>query len=187
VYRFLKGGRAIFSFWETTGLASEGQGPCRLVGRRRIEDGETLELDGRYQSFVVDHAEGDLVYLHTRTPVGASALVAEYDSSTLEFIGGSSTDEASSRMQMMLSLLRLMDRADAIPLFRRALGSSHFYARWHAMREFLALDPRLALPHLRKMAQADPHREVRAVAAQTLRAFFAEEAAEREEELRCLA
>jgi len=187
LYRFVKGGGAVFSFWETCGFASQGRGRCRFAGRRRIEDGEIVELDGRYQSFVVDHAEGDLVYLHTSTPVGAAALVAEYDSSTLEFIGGSSADEASSRMQMMLSLLRLMDRRDAIPQFRQALDSPHFYARWHAMREFLALDPQLALPHLRKMAEADPHGEVRTAAAQTLGAFFAEEAPKRQEELLCLA
>jgi len=187
MYRFVKAGAATFSFWETAGFASEGQGRCRCVEKRRIEDGEILELDGRYQSFVVDHAEGDLVYIHTSTPVDAAPLVAEYDSATLQFIGGSSADEASSRTQMMLSLLRLMDRRDSIPLFREVLGSSHFYARWHAMRELLALDRDLALPHLREMAEADPHPEVRSAAAQTLETFFAEDDPDREEELECLA
>ncbi|HEX8307128.1 MAG TPA: HEAT repeat domain-containing protein [Allosphingosinicella sp.] len=187
VYKFVKAGGATFSFWETSGFAWEGRGRCRLVDRRRIRDGETLELDGRYRSFVVDHAKGDLVYFHTRTPAGAAPLAAEYDSTTLEFIGGSSTDEVSSRTQMMLSLLRLMDRRDAIPLFREVLGDSHFYARWHAMREFLALDAGLALPHLREMAEADPHPEVRAAAAQTLEAFFADEAPEFGGEVQCLA
>lgn len=69
---------------------------------------------------------------------------------------------------MMLALLRMMDRRDAIPLFRDLLRSELFYARWQTMREFLALDAAAALPHLREMAVADPHGEVRRVAAQTL-------------------
>lgn len=187
VYKFVKSGGATLSFWETPGLAWEGRGRCRLVERRPIADGELLELDGRYQGFVVDHAEGDMVYIHTSTPVGAAPLVSEYDSATFEFVGGSSADEASSRTLMMLSLLRLMDRGDAASLFREALGSSHFYARWHAMREYLALDLGLALPHLRKMAEADPHPEVRVAAARTLETFFSGEVPEREGELECLA
>ncbi|HEX8511900.1 MAG TPA: HEAT repeat domain-containing protein [Allosphingosinicella sp.] len=187
VYKFVKAGGATLSFWETSGPAWEGRGRCRFVERRAIEDGEILGLDGRYQGFVVDHAEGDMVYIHMSTPAGAAPLVAEYDSDSLEFIGGSSADEANSRTLMMLSLLRLMKRGDAAPLFREALGSSHFYARWHAMREYLALDLTLALPHLREMAQGDPHPEVRVAAARTLETFFSGEALGRGEELECLA
>jgi hypothetical protein len=187
VYKFVKAGGATLSFWETTGPAWEGRGRCRFVGRRPIENNEILELDGRYQGFVVDHAESDMVYIHTSTPAGAAPLVAEYDSVTLEFIGGSSADEANSRTLMMLSLLRLMNRRDAAGLFREVLGSSHFYARWHAMREYLALDLGLALPHLREMAKADPHPEVRVAAARTLETFFAGDALELGGEVECLA
>lgn len=187
LYRFVKAGGATFSFWETSGPAWEGQGRCRLVERRRVEDGEILEMDGRYRSFVVDHALGDLVYIHTSTPLDAAPLAAEYDSVTLQFIGGSSADEANSRALMMLSLLRLMNRGDAASLFREVLASSHFYARWHAMREYLALDLGLALPHLREMARADPHPEVRVAAATTLATFFAGDPLERREEVECLA
>jgi hypothetical protein len=45
------------------------------------------------------------------------------------------------------------------------------------MREFLALDAQLALPHLRTMAESDPHAEVRAAAAETLAAFFPDQPA----------
>jgi hypothetical protein len=76
---------------------------------------------------------------------------------------------------MMLALLRIMERRDAVPLFREMLRSEHFYARWQTMREFLALDPGAALPHLREMAVDDPHREVRRAASQTLTRSFAEE------------
>jgi hypothetical protein len=52
------------------------------------------------------------------------------------------------------------------------LDNPHFYARWQAMRELLALDAEAALPHLSGMAGADPHPEVRAAAAVTLSAWF---------------
>ena len=40
-------------------------------------------------------------------------------------------------MQMMVSLLRAMERDDALPLFEEALDSPQFYTRWHVMREML--------------------------------------------------
>ena len=180
LYRVWRSGGAVLSFWEAPEIApsftAAAGGRCRFVERRRIEDGEIFELDGRRQSFVVEHLASDFVYLQAQTPLGAAPLLVEYDSETLEFVGASSTDEVSSRTQMMLSLLRIMDRQDAVPLFRELLGSPHFYARWHAMREFLALDAESALPHLREMAEGDPHLEVRGAAAQTLAAFFPAEA-----------
>ena len=109
-------------------------------------------IDGRYQSFIIEHADGDMVYFQAMVRAGAAPLAAEYDSKTLAFIGASSTDEASSRVQMMVSLLRTMERDDALPLIEEALASPHFYTRWHIMRELLAMDAEAALPPLRRMA-----------------------------------
>jgi hypothetical protein len=191
LFRFLRAGGASLSFWEAPfigdGFTADAARRCRLVDRRRLADGDTIELDGRRQSFVIDHAVSDLVYLQAVTPFGAGPLVAEYDSETLTLVGASSTDELSSRIQLMLALLRAMDRRDAAPVFREMLGSRHFYARWQAMREFLALDAELALPHLREMAATDSHPEVRAAAAATLAAFFAADIATAEEPEKCLA
>jgi hypothetical protein len=179
IFRFLRSGGATLSFWEApSGGASftfAGSGRCALIERRRIRDGEEIEIDGSNQSFIIDHAPRDLVYVQAATPVGAAPLAVEYDAETLEAIGTSSTDDASSRTQMMLALLRLMDRRDAVPLFEEMVAGEHFYARWQAMREFLALDAGAALPHLQFMVRADPHPEVRAAAAQTLEAFFPQE------------
>ena len=187
IFKFLKAGGAILSFWEAprieTGFSVEAGGRCRKVGERRIEDGETVHLDGRNQSFVIEHAVSDIVYIQAVTPAGAAPVSVEYDADTLSFAGASSTDEIGSRMQMMVSLLRLLDRTDAAPLIRQCLDSPHFYVRWHVMREFLALDAELALPSLREMAASDPHPEVRAAAAQTLAAFFPEDASDREDDL----
>lgn len=183
-FHFIKTGGAIFSFWEAPlvegGFTASGSGRCRLLERRRIRDGETVEMDGRRFTFVVDEAMEDIAFLHAATSLGAAPLAVEYDSATLGFVGASSTDEASSRTQMMLALLRIMDRKDAVPVFRDMLVSEHFYARWQTMRELLALDAEAALPHLRTMAAEDPHPEVRQAAAHTLACFFPE--AQRHEE-----
>lgn len=176
VYHFVRSGGAELSFWEApeSGACFTG-GPdlrCRLVGRRRIEDGESLTLDGRRETFVIEHATSHIFYFQALTPLEAAPVMAEYDSSTLRFVGASSTDELGSRVTMMLSLLRLMERTDAAPLFPQLLRTLSFHDRWRAMREFLALDADCALPHLREMASSDPHPEVREAAAETMSRFF---------------
>lgn len=177
--RFIDAGGATLSFWEAPPIGENfvgaEAGPCRMVGRRRIEDGEEVVIDGRHQSFVIDHAERAIVYYQAVARAQSAPVAAEYDSESLGFIGASSTDEAASRVQMMVSLLRAMDREDALPLFEKALEGSPFYARWHIMREMLALDADAALPALRAMATADPHPDVRAAARQSLDLFFADE------------
>ena len=176
IFKFLKGGGAILSFWEAppigVSFTADANARCRKVDERRIEDGETFNIDGSRQSFVVEHAVSDILYIQAVTPAGAAPVSVEYDADKSSFAGASSTDEIGSRMQMMVSLLRLLDRRDAAPLIRECLASPHFYVRWHVMREFLALDAELALPSLREMAKSDPHPEVRSAAAQTLAAFF---------------
>jgi hypothetical protein len=176
LHQFIRSGGATFSFWEAplieAGFTAQGSGRCRLAERRRIKDGELIELDGRRQTFVIDHASSDLVYLQAVASAGRAPLTVEYDSDSFEFVGASSTDEVSSRTQMMLALLRTMERHDAVPLMIAMLDNPNFYARWQAMRELLALDAQAAIPHLRNFAAADPHPEVRAAAAATLFACF---------------
>ena len=178
LFRYLRAGGATLSFWEAPPIMDDfdaGQaGQARLVDRRRIEDGEEVVIDGRHQSFIIEHATSDMIFFEALVRVDAAPVAVEYDSKSLTFIGASSTDEASSRVQMMVSLLRTMDREDAAPLFVELLNSRYFFERWHIMRELLALDAELALPHLRAMAADDPHPEVRAAARQTLSLFFAD-------------
>ena len=179
LFRYLKAGDATLSFWEappiTGDFVAAEAGSAKLIERRRIKDGDEVLIDGRYQSFVIEHATADMIYFQAMVRPGAAPLSAEFDSKTLAFVSASSTDEASSRVQMMVSMLRTMERDDALPLIIEALESPHFYTRWHIMRELLAMDADAALPPLRRMAQADPHPEVRAAAQQTLQLFFANE------------
>lgn len=186
LFKFLKSGGATLSFWECPtivgGFSAEAAGCCRMVGRRSIEDGETIPVDGRRQSFVIEHAAADIVYLQAATPVDAAPFSIEYDCDTLAFVGAASTDDAGSRLQMMVSLLRILGRHDTSPLFRALLRDADFHLRWHVMREFLALDADGALPDLAEMARSDPHPNVRLAAAQTMKAFFELPAIESEEE-----
>ena len=176
MFRYLKAGEATLPFWEappiTDDFVAGRAGTCRCTGRRKIADGEEIVIDGRYQSFTIEHAASDMLYFQAMARTGAAPLAAEYDSETLAFIGASSTDEASSRVQMMVSLLRTMEREDALPLIVESLASPHFYTRWHIMRELLAMDAEAGLEPLRRMAADDPHPEVRAAAQQTLELFF---------------
>ena len=177
--RFLKAGNAAVSFWEAPEIgddfSADAVEPCRLVECRRMTDGEEIVIDGRRQSFVIEHAESDILFFQGVARAGCAPVGVEYDSDSLEFIGASSTDEASSRVQMMVSLLRALGREDAFPLFEEALRSPYFYTRWHVMREMLAMDADAALPSLQRMAAEDPHPDIRATAKQTLGMFFEDE------------
>ena len=174
--RFLKAGGATMSLWECPEIgdsfSAADAGPCRLTSCRRIEDGEEVVIDGRRESFVIEHAETDILLFQAVARAGAAPVSVEYDSDSLEFIGASSTDEASSRLQMMVSLLRALGREDAFPWFEEALDAPQFYTRWHIMREMLAMDADAARPSLERMAAADPHPDIRAAARQTLDMFF---------------
>lgn len=176
--RFLKAGGATLSFWEAPPIeddfAAGEAGSCRLVDCRRVDDGDEFVIDGRHQSFVIEHAEADILFFQAVARAGCAPIGVEYDSDSLAFIGASSTDEASSRLQMMVSLLRALGRDDAFPLLEEALESPQFYTRWHVMREMLAMDADAALPSLRAMASEDPHPDIRAAAGQTLQLFFGE-------------
>lgn len=186
-FRYVKSGNATISFWEAPPIAdnfiSAEAGKARFVARRRIEDGEEIVIDGRHQSFVIEHAESDMVYFQALVRCGGAPVAVEYDSASLAFVNASSTDEVASRVQMMVSLLRTIDRQDAVPLIAEALNSPQFYTRWHVMRELLAMDAEIALPHLRRMADADPHPEVRGAARQTLALFFDEDEPLREQDM----
>lgn len=179
-FHFIKSGGATLSLWEAPaidrGLSGELSGKCRAAGRRKMEDGDRIVLDGSRESFVIEHVEGDMVCLQAVVHAGSAPLAVEYDSRTLEYVGASSTDEAASRLQIMVGLLRVMERNDAIPVIEQLLRDSpHFYTRWQLMRELLAMDAEAALPSLRRLAETDPHPEVRAAADQTLELFFGED------------
>ncbi|HEX8667105.1 MAG TPA: hypothetical protein VF727_01875 [Allosphingosinicella sp.] len=176
IVRFLRAGGARLAFWraEPAGpdFTLEAAGECRLVGRRCVADGETIELDARSESFIIERASTDLVLLQANLRPLGPALAVEYDATTRQAISASNADEGESRLEMMVTLLRLLGADEALPLVSRTMSGVGFQTRWHLMRELLAWDAAAALPVLASLAEHDPHPEVRGAAAQTLALFF---------------
>jgi HEAT repeat protein len=69
---------------------------------------------------------------------------------------------------MLSTLLRTMEREDAIETLREYLHHRDFFVRWHVMRELIALNAVAALSDLAQMAKADPRQEIRSAAARML-------------------
>lgn len=170
--RFVKAGGARLSFWEAPRIGTEFQasaaGKCRRTGERLIEDGETMLVDGRCQSFVIEHASANLLVLQATIKPDQAPLSVEYDSRSHEYVGCSAADDSASRIQMLATLLRKLGHEAAFPAIAEFLDHPSFFVRWHVMRELLGLDAEAALPHLRRMAAQDPHPETRRAARTVL-------------------
>lgn len=166
IVRLHRAGRAVLDFWETREAA------CAPMPHPHFcRDGEVLVIDGRRRGYVIRSCRSDMVMLRATVRTGRLALRQEYDAVSGRRIGVASNDEAASRAQMLLTLLRLQGRRDAAHCFVDAIETGPHFLRWHAMRELLALDPATALPHLQRLAADDPHDEVRAAARATMAAI----------------
>ena len=172
LFKFAKAGRARLSFWECPPIADDfsaaAAGRCRRTGEREIADGDLIIIDGRRESFVIDHAASNLVVLQATVKPGRAPLAVEYDSETKAFVGCSAADDSASRIQMISTLLGRLDCAAAFPAIAAFLAHPNFFVRWHVMKELLGLDAMAALPHLREMAARDPHPEARRIAGAVL-------------------
>ena len=172
IFKFVRAGGARLSCWEAPRIAADftaaGAGRCRHSGDRAIADGETFIVDGRSQSFVIEHARSNLVVLQATVKADRAPVAVEYDRDSGEYLGCSAADDSASRIQMITTLLRKLDCAAAFPAIAEYLGHPNFFVRWHVMRELLGLDAIAALPHLRRMAAGDPHPDARRAARQVL-------------------
>ena len=106
--------------------------------------------------------------VHASVRIGGAAFTTEYDAGDGRFLAANARDTAVSRVQMIAAVLGRMGRRDALPALAAIAREGPFALRWQVAREMAALDPAAALPTIRHMAQADPHREVRAAARATL-------------------
>ena len=172
IFKFVRAGRARLSLWEapriTAGFTAAQAGRCRRTGERVLQDGEVLIVDGRFQSFIIEHASANLVLLQATIKADWAPVAVEYDCPTGEYRGCSAADDSASRIQMITTLLRKLDYAAAFPAMAEFLDHPSFFVRWHVMRELLGLDAEAALPRLRRMAAGDPHPETRRAAGQVL-------------------
>jgi hypothetical protein len=169
--RFINAGGLRMSFWDAPDCADSvvtEAAPCVRTGVREIGPGELVAIDMARQSYLFDHAERPVLFLHAEMRVGGAVLAREYDAGSGGLVGQSSGLEIWSRIQMMVSYLGLSGASGAAAAFARIVAEAPFHIRWHVMREWLAFDPGSAMPALIEMAGNDPHHEVRAAARQTL-------------------
>ena len=172
LFKFVKAGGARLSFWEcppiTSDFSAATAGQCTCTGTRAIDDGAIIIVDGRHESFFIEHAAANLVILQATVKPDRAPLLVEYDYRSRAYAGCSAADDSASRIQMISTLLRKLDCAAAFPAIAGFLDHPNFFVRWHVMRELLGLDAAAALPHLRKMAARDPHPEARRAARAVL-------------------
>lgn len=177
VLKFVKAGGARLSFWQAPrieqGFSAANAGECIMVAERDIDDGETFVVDGRFQSFVIEHANANIVLLQATVKPDQAPLSVEYDSASHRFVGCSAADDSASRIQMITTLLCRLDCTAAFPVIAAFLDNPNFFVRWHVMRELLGLDLAAAMPHLERMAAQDPHHETRRVAGEVLESIAA--------------
>jgi hypothetical protein len=119
VFKFVKAGAAFISCWEapriTAGFTAASAGRCRRTGERALADGEILVVDGRRQSFVIEHARSNIVLLQAAIALDQAPLSVEYDSASLGYVGCSATGDSASRIQIIATLLRKLDCEAAFP------------------------------------------------------------------------
>lgn len=172
VTRYVKTGGATLQRWDAEQVdatfSAATAAPARPLPAIVPADGEVRRLDGRIQAQFATGARSDMVALTATIRPGAAPLMREYAIADAALLRAASTDDRASRTEMLLSFLRLSGRADAGEQFRSVTRDPVFHLRWAAMREWLALDARAALPRLAEMASSDANAEVRAAATQTL-------------------
>lgn len=151
--------------------------PCTELETLHPRDGQVVVIDGREQAQLLVGAHADVVTLTATIRADAAPLMREYRIVDGAPVRLGMLDDRGARGDMLLALLRHSGRADAGDCFADATHDAAYFRRWSAMREWLALDVRAALPRLRAMALDDPHAEVRAAATATLAVVEAQLAA----------
>ncbi|HET6524742.1 hypothetical protein [Sphingopyxis sp.] len=157
---------------EAGGFTASAASPCRSQPPRALRAGELLRLDTARQSWSLADARRDVLLLELAVQPPSPLPIRAYDVASGRLIHVSASRRDSSFRAMALTLLRHLGRTDAAPLFAAEAKVADFAARWHAMRELVALDPAAAHPHLAAMAVTDPHPEVRCAAAATSALIF---------------
>ena len=153
---------------EGGGFTAAAAAPCRSEPARALRTGELFQLDTGRQSWSLAEARRDILLLELAVQPPSPLPIRAYDIASGRLIHVSASRRDSSFRTMALTLLRHLGRTDAAPLFAAETGAEDFAARWHAMRELVALDRVAARPHLAAMATGDPHPEVRRAAVSTL-------------------
>ena len=172
VTRTVKAGGATLRRWQAEPLtpcfSAATASACQDLTPLRLADGDVHRCDGRVAAQLLGGARSDVVAIVATIRAGAAPLMREYAIDDGRLLRVASADDRASRTEMLLAFLRLSGRGDASDRFEAVTHDPAFHLRWAAMREWLALDARAALPRLAQMATHDTNAEVRAAALRTL-------------------
>lgn len=172
VTRYVRAGGAMLRRWRTDpagpNFSAEAAPRCHEEAVVQLADGDVHAIDGNRTAQLLAGAEQDVVTLVAMVRAGTAPLIREHNIADGRLLRVASGDERASRAEMLLSFLRLARRADAGPRFEEATHDPAFHLRWAAMREWLRLDARGALPRLAAMAMEDPNAEIRNAATHML-------------------
>lgn len=169
---YVRAGNARLRLWDAEPMgedfSAETARPCRPAPDLVLRDGAVVRLDGRTRGHLIESAQSDVVTLNATIRAATAPYAREYAIGSGALVRIATNDDRAARTQMLLAYLRLAQRPGAQQRFAAATRDPAFFLRWGAMREWLAIDTRAALPRLREMAEADPNAEVRAAARATL-------------------
>jgi len=176
---------AAFSPAEEWTVVLAGTGEGRLVERTaegslvqhplRFGPGMALGRNLEREALLIDRVPGSLVMLRLNRRRSGAVPVREYELANGALIHQAASDPRESRMELAITLLGRMRRADAAPeLAAIALEPGRGDSlRWQALRECLGLDTAMGFRALTTLARSadDPL----AVAAGALRAQLVEQ------------
>lgn len=173
--RYLRGGMARMRRWRADragpAFSAATAAAAREIAPRTLYDGDLIRQDGRTSGHLLTGAVSDVVALTATIKPGADALMREYAVADGTLIRAACADDSASRIEMLLTFLRVSGRADTVDLFEQASHHPAFHLRWAAMREWLMLDAGTARGRLAAMRADDPNAEVRTAAAATYAAL----------------
>lgn len=172
--RYVRGGNARMRRWRAApagpGFSAAAEPSATEIEPLFLGDGAVVRQDERGGYLIAD-ADTDIVALTVTIKAGAAPLMREYAIADGRFVRAASADDAASRIEMLLTFLRVSGRADAADTFKAASHHPAFHLRWAAMREWLMLDASAARRRLAEMGDGDPNAEIRAAACATLAAL----------------
>jgi hypothetical protein len=170
--RFIRAGGARITFYSCDEVndANPARADMRCEAGRTVavNDGDTFVLRAGRDSFSVESAESVVCFAQAYAKHSSVAVMPEFDSRTRTLIGLSATNDKSSRIQMMATILRLFGHDRAFEIAEPFASHEDYFVRWYVARELIAIDTERALPLIESMATNDPHPQVRETANRTL-------------------
>lgn len=173
--RFVKAGGAVITIHScdaiTDSTPATADMRCRLERTFEVKEGDEVVLRAGRDSLSFESCESSACIAQAYLKYSPVPVTPEFDACSLKLIGLSSSNDTSSRIQLMSTILRLFKHSDAFDSCLPFIKHSDYFVRWYVMRELLAMNPDRAWPMVVDMAEHDPNQEVRKTASRTLELF----------------